>query len=120
RRLRHSGGSINWPIRPYSSLGHFRGKLERLFGRQHGFAIEMSQLVSAREVTERNPDVHPPGRYFGRCAGRTISRAEVPALPPCVSVAPFEGITGDSAGAIPVDSVVVESVVHVFVAAKVS
>jgi SAM-dependent methyltransferase len=115
--LQHPGASLNWPIRPYSSLGHFRDKVERLFGPQHGFGIEMSELVSAREVVERESAVHGAARYLGRCVGRTISRVEMPPPSPGVSVAAFEGIAG-SASTVPADPVVVESAVYVFVAAK--
>jgi len=107
-------------LRPLSSTRHFEERLRQMYASAHGFEIEFSGVVSARDALP--VDATPAGcRFLGFWVGTRARRARVPEAPAGRWLAEITGEPSDGAlptEAAPAGTSTREVGVHVLVARR--
>ena len=101
--------NLSWDWRPVSSVDQFQTRLERCFTPAHGFQIELSRVLIARDWQPRLPEFIHGERHLARIVGQVVIRKTPTPLDCGDVIFTGTGSEGDS-------NMLVESGLHVFVA----
>ncbi|MGE3805196.1 MAG: class I SAM-dependent methyltransferase [Gemmataceae bacterium] len=105
-------------FRPLAAHEYFAGRLAEWFDDQHGFDIEMCELVAAREERVRGGELPAPDLYHLCSVGQRLSRRNAPDQLVGRDLATLGKNARDHAQRHHAELCVVESGMHVFVARK--
>lgn len=101
--------NLSWDWRPISSVVQFQARLERCFTPAHGYQIELSRVLVARDWQPRPPEFTHGERHLARIVGQVVVRNTPTPLDNGDVIFTGAGSAGDA-------NMLVESGLHVFVA----
>ncbi len=101
--------NLSWDWKPVSSIEQFQARLERCFAPAHGFQVELSRVLVARDWQPRPPEFTHGERHLARIVGQVAIRNTPTPLDCGELVFTGSGSEDDS-------NMLVESGLHLFVA----
>jgi SAM-dependent methyltransferase len=78
-----------------ASWKFLRGQLESHFAPEHGYEIDLSRIVAARQPERRNETIAPRIKYIARCVGQTFRHTAIPAALQGTAIDTLDGCEPD-------------------------